>query len=241
MQRRVFDGVRRSGPTSFQPNLSLSRPGSRLLLDCVVRLLDGVKQSGSSTFVASFSLTLRRTHPGRQVCPFKTKHVAFYLDILLLLAVFEGDPKFRLFVKSKFISFFFLAVLFVLMTLIYRKHPLYLNPRLIYLIFSQIVAALVYTFRNVLLDRFLFRFAPPSSPQRLISAFTVLHALVICTIITTLSTPLTCIAFGLSRLALPLLYRLPLLPYLLKSFTAHFLEGTWNLWTNSHSFFEDGL
>ena len=32
LQRR---GVRRSGPTSFQPNLSLSKPGSRLLLDCM--------------------------------------------------------------------------------------------------------------------------------------------------------------------------------------------------------------
>ena len=47
----------------------------------------------------------------RQVCPFKAKHDAFYLlssiVLLLFLAVFEGDPKFRLFVKSKFVPFLF--------------------------------------------------------------------------------------------------------------------------------------
>ncbi|KAF8344848.1 nucleoporin protein Ndc1-Nup [Amanita rubescens] len=153
--------------------------------------------------------------------------------ILLLHVIFDGDAKLRLFVKSKFVYFF--------SSLVYahsghRKHPLYLNPRLIYLIFSQAAIALIYTFRNILLDRFVFRFSPSSSPRPLISTFTILHALVICTILATLSTPLTCIAFGLSRFALPLLYRAPLLPYILKPFTAHFIRGSWTLFLPLHHF-----
>ena len=46
---------------------------------------------------------------------------------------------------------------------------------LIYLIFSHIVAALVYTFLNILLDRLLFRFSPPSSSQCLISTVSPTH------------------------------------------------------------------
>ena len=38
--------------------------------------------------------------------------------------------------KSKFVSFFSRRP-FVLITVIYRKHPLYLSPHLIYLIFSE--------------------------------------------------------------------------------------------------------
>ena len=113
---------------------------------------------------------------------------------------------------------------------------MYLNPGLIYLIFSQIIAALIYTFQNALLDCFLFCFLPQSSPQCLISAFMVLHTIAICTTITMLSMPLTCIAFSLSCLSCPLLYWLPLLPYLLKPFTAHFLKRMWMLMLPLHQF-----
>ena len=47
------------------------------------------------------------------------------------------------------------------------------SRRLIYLIFSRIFVALVYTLRNGLLDRFLGRFWPRSSPQRPINTLTV--------------------------------------------------------------------
>ena len=57
--------------------------------------------------------------------------------------------------------FLFFLVLFVLITFI---HQLYLNPCLICLISSQMVAAIVYKFRNIHLDRSLMRFSPPSSP-----------------------------------------------------------------------------
>ncbi|KAF8677924.1 hypothetical protein AX14_004725, partial [Amanita brunnescens Koide BX004] len=219
-----------------------------------VWLLGGVEELGSSTFVAPFypftlvlagttwlvaalpaiviqksNLTTNPTiaaSPSALVKsalskPSTSRSTLTYLlsSILMLvfLVLFEGDQKLRLFVKSK-------------------KHPLYLNPRLIYLVFSQTVVALLYTFRNILLDRFIFHFSPSTSPQRLFSAFTIIHAIVICTILTTLSTPLTCITFGLSRLSLPLFYRLPLLPYLLKPFTAHFLRGTWTLLLPLHHF-----
>ncbi|KAF8344846.1 hypothetical protein F5887DRAFT_1200816 [Amanita rubescens] len=93
-----------------------------------------------------------------------------------------------------------------------------------------------YTFRNILPDHFIFRFSPLSSPRPLISTLTILHALVIFTILATRSTPLTCIVFGLSRLALPLLYRAPLLPYILKPFTAHFIRGSRTFFLPLHHF-----
>ncbi|KAF8635261.1 hypothetical protein AX15_000484 [Amanita polypyramis BW_CC] len=132
------------------------------------------------------------------------------LAILALHVLFDGDSKLRVFVKSK-------------------KHPFYLNPRLIYLAFSQVVVALVYTLRNVLLDRFVFRFPVPSLTSRPITPLTVIHTLFISTILATLSAPLTCLLFVISRLLLPLLYLIPPLPYLLRPFTAHFLRGSWSL------------
>ncbi|KAK2467574.1 hypothetical protein APHAL10511_000429 [Amanita phalloides] len=136
--------------------------------------------------------------------------LTYFLSSLALLAlhlVFDGHANLRL------------------------KHPLYLNPRLIYLILSQTVVALIYTFRNILLDRFVFRFSssPFSSSRLLITPLTIIHTILVCILLTSLSVPLTCILFALCRFLLPLFYRLPLLPYLLAPFTAHFLRGHWTL------------
>lgn len=48
-------------------------------------------------------------------------------------------------------------------------------------------------------------------------------------IVSTLTLPITAVLFGLARITLPIVYRLPLVPSLLRPFTAHFLRGSWTI------------
>lgn len=41
--------------------------------------------------------------------------------------------------------------------------------------------------------------------------------------------PVTAAVFALTRLFLPIVYKLPILPSLLRPFTAHFLRGSWTI------------
>ena len=89
--------------------------------------------------------------------PFTTKRVTFYGKSALLHALAprcpRGGHKIPAFRKIQVCLLFF-------------SSPLYIESihgASIYLIFSRIFVALVYTLRNGLLDRFRFRFSPPSS------------------------------------------------------------------------------
>lgn len=85
--------------------------------------------------------------------------------------------------------------------------------------------------RNVMLDRFVFRWSDSSSkPQtrkRPFGVIEILRTLLVAALLTTISIPISTIIFVLSRLCLPILFKLPLLPLLLRPFTAHFLRGSW--------------
>lgn len=122
----------------------------------------------------------------------------------------RGDLRLGIFVKSK-------------------KHPHYLNGQLLYLILSQLCVASGFSLRNIMLDRFVFKFslASPLSPsQKPYTLLSVLSALTISALSATLTSPLSALLFGLIRmLLLPFLYKLPLLPHLLRPFTAHFLHA----------------
>ncbi|PFH45653.1 hypothetical protein AMATHDRAFT_8848 [Amanita thiersii Skay4041] len=127
-----------------------------------------------------------------------------------------GDPKLTLFVKSK-------------------KHPYYLNGRLLYLLFSQAIAALTFSLRNIMLDRFVLR-SSNTHPKRPITLLTIVQALIVMLFLSTLVQPITCLVFAATRFTLPILYKLPLLHYLLRPFTAHFLRGSWTITLPARNF-----
>ncbi|KAF5367275.1 hypothetical protein D9615_010445 [Tricholomella constricta] len=113
-----------------------------------------------------------------------------------------------------------------------RKHPYYLNGRLLFVLLSQLTAAKAFSLRNITLDRFVFRWVSTKSSnnqRRQFSFGDILQAIVIAAMITTLALPFAALIFGLFRLTLPIIYKLPLLPTFLRPFTAHFLRGPWTI------------
>ncbi|KAF6742573.1 nucleoporin protein Ndc1-Nup [Ephemerocybe angulata] len=143
----------------------------------------------------------------------KTAFVTYALSAVALAfihTVQSGDPRLSLFVKSK-------------------KHPQYLNGRFLFLILSQLVTAASFLLRNLLRDRFAFRWIGMSSgkPVLLLDLFL---AFMVSAVSITAALPLACTLFGLVRmLVLPILYKLPFLPLFLRPFTAHFLRGPYTL------------
>lgn len=136
--------------------------------------------------------------------------VLLIVHILLSYVVESTDPKLRLFVKS-------------------RKHPYYLNGRLIFIIISQFVTAIVYGIRNVLLDRFAFRWRIAAqnnvtSPKVTISD--VFRSFMVSSILSLLVLPLTATIFTVSWFFLPVLHKIPFVSLLLTPFTAHFLRAS---------------
>ncbi|KAH9918053.1 nucleoporin protein Ndc1-Nup [Fomitopsis serialis] len=128
----------------------------------------------------------------------------------------SGHPRFSLFVKS-------------------RKHPFYVNGRVLYMLFSQITLAFTYLLRTVLLDRFAVRWtqipaesdAPEKYPFRLARVVTTLITI---GLFVGLSTIGYTVLFGLVRsIALPLVYALPYASQFIRPFTAHFLRGPWTI------------
>ncbi|KAG6860815.1 hypothetical protein C0995_007316 [Termitomyces sp. Mi166 len=109
-----------------------------------------------------------------------------------------------------------------------KKHPLYLNGRLLFVVVSQIFVAFAFSLRNITLDRFVFRWVRESLTRRF-TIGDVVQSIVIAALLATLALPLAALAFGLVRLVLPLVYKLPLLHILLRPFTAHFLRGSWTI------------
>ncbi|KAF8436467.1 nucleoporin protein Ndc1-Nup, partial [Boletus edulis BED1] len=107
-----------------------------------------------------------------------------------------------------------------------RKHPYYLNGRFIFLVFAQIWLSISFALRDIMLERFVFRWAKALPSSNAVSL--VLSELF--TLFTFASFAVYNIAFGLARLALlPLLLRIPLLRSLLRPFFGHFIRGPWTL------------
>lgn len=127
--------------------------------------------------------------------------------------------------------------------MIYRKHPHYLNGRLVFLLFSQISVGLAFSLRGAMVDRFVYKWADvssmtfvtqyqcsPSVQAASSSTSTFLHiavAAAISAVYTSLSISTASILFSVARGSLPLVYQIPFAPVFLRPFTAHFLKGPW--------------
>ncbi|KAF9077658.1 nucleoporin protein Ndc1-Nup [Rhodocollybia butyracea] len=118
----------------------------------------------------------------------------------------HGDPRLSLFVKS-------------------RRYPYYLNGRLLFLVLGQLMLAFGSLLRNVMLDRFFIRWSLPSNQYRF-NVFELIRIVVVVTVFTSAS--LVCASFGFAaiRMSFPILYKLPLLPLVLRPFTGHFIRGS---------------
>ncbi|KAH9476277.1 Nucleoporin NDC1 [Psilocybe cubensis] len=122
----------------------------------------------------------------------------------------RGDPKLSIFVKSK-------------------KHPYYLNGRLVFLFFSQASTALAFSLRGAMIDRFAYRWSHSSHSGHTVQFFTVAMAIIVSTVFSTMAISTASLLFAIARLCLPILIRIPLVSLLLRPFTAHFLKGQWSI------------
>ncbi|KAL1743338.1 hypothetical protein HDZ31DRAFT_41175 [Schizophyllum fasciatum] len=102
-----------------------------------------------------------------------------------------------------------------------RKHPLYLNPRFIYLLTAQLAVSTIFFLRLVLRDRLVFPWTAPQLDANLAS-----FALVP-TLSAFAALPLAGLALLIGRVVLSVLYRLPVLPLVLRPLTGHFVRGGW--------------
>ncbi|KAI9462554.1 nucleoporin protein Ndc1-Nup [Boletus coccyginus] len=112
-----------------------------------------------------------------------------------------------------------------------RKHPYYLNGRLIFLVLAQVWLSISFALRDIMLERFVFRWANalPSSNAPFVPK-NLIMLLLTSTLFTLSSFAVYNIAFALARLALlPFLLRVPLVRSLLKPFVGHFIRGPWTL------------
>ncbi|OJA18737.1 hypothetical protein AZE42_12235 [Rhizopogon vesiculosus] len=112
-----------------------------------------------------------------------------------------------------------------------RRHPYYLNGRLLFFIFAQLWLAASFVLRNIMLDRFVFRWTKSSNPSELsFTPSTLPKPILTMFLFTAFSSMTYSIAFGLSRmLVLPLLLKLPVVSSLIRPFVAHFARGSWTL------------
>ncbi|EMD32361.1 hypothetical protein CERSUDRAFT_118729 [Gelatoporia subvermispora B] len=116
-----------------------------------------------------------------------------------------------------------------------KKHPYYLNGRVLYLISSQMVISAAYFFRNALLDRFVVHWTELSTTTNPVQARTVRLAQLLTMLVTVGIFSGLCVAghtllFGLARsIALPVVFRIPIVSRFLRPFMAHFLRGRFTL------------
>lgn len=112
-----------------------------------------------------------------------------------------------------------------------RKHPYYLNGRLLFLVLAQLWLAASFLLRNIMLDRFVFKWTKPLNSSELPYATSNLLKLVLTmALFTSFSLMMYSVAFGLSRmLVLPLLLKLPAVSNIIRPFVAHYAKGTWTL------------
>ncbi|KAI6156590.1 nucleoporin protein Ndc1-Nup [Pisolithus tinctorius] len=111
-----------------------------------------------------------------------------------------------------------------------RKHPYYLNGSLIFLVTAQAWFALSFFLRNIMLERFVFRWsrnAPSNPPNVFINLPLLLITIGLFTLVTFTAYN---VAFGITRvIVLPIVLRIPLVRSLLRPFVAHFIRGPWTL------------
>ncbi|KAK0438795.1 nucleoporin protein Ndc1-Nup [Armillaria borealis] len=136
--------------------------------------------------------------------------IAALLHVSMARMSKSNDPRLSLFVKSK-------------------KHPYYLNGRLVFLLTSQVIAACCSMLRNIMMDRFVFRWPSSFTRKSAVTFGNFLRTLVIVALLASVSVPTSAAVFAIARLTLPILYRLPLLHIILRPFTAHFLRGPWTI------------
>ncbi|KAL0579252.1 hypothetical protein V5O48_002756 [Marasmius crinis-equi] len=119
----------------------------------------------------------------------------------------HGDPRLSVFVKSK-------------------KHPRYLNGRLIFLIINQLTMAGGFLVRDIMLDRYAFRW---NSSQTRFGPVELVQSIIFAGILTTTFMPVATVIIAITRFSLPILYKIPVFPLFLRPFTAHFLRGSWTV------------
>ncbi|KAJ8507456.1 hypothetical protein ONZ45_g10177 [Pleurotus djamor] len=140
--------------------------------------------------------------------------VIYCVSALLIAAVHamtSSDARLTLFVKS-------------------RKHPHYLNGRLLFLLCSQIFVALAFTMRTVMLDRFVFRTKTSSTTIASFALPNYARAAVVAALLTSIALPVSMLSFTVARvILLPIIFKIPFVPVFLKPFMAHFLRSPWHM------------
>ncbi|KAF9556859.1 hypothetical protein CPC08DRAFT_72619 [Agrocybe pediades] len=122
----------------------------------------------------------------------------------------RGDPKLSIFVKS-------------------RKHPHYLNGRLLLLLLTQLCAALAFTLRSATADRFAYRWPSIVTSKDPWKALALPKSTIISVAFATFSVIAASVVFGSIRMLLPLVFKVPIVSSLLRPFAYHFLRGSWTI------------
>ncbi|KAF9524907.1 nucleoporin protein Ndc1-Nup [Crepidotus variabilis] len=135
---------------------------------------------------------------------------ALLLHVLNEYAQSALDPKLAIFVKSK-------------------KHPHYLNGRLLLLVISQLFTAVAYAFRGVLVDRFVYRWAVATNQKKnwLSLMLVVVFLVSIAQTVAVMVAVTLCVASG--RVTMPIVHKIPIISAILRPFTAHFVRGQWTI------------
>ncbi|TFY76297.1 hypothetical protein EWM64_g7713 [Hericium alpestre] len=115
-----------------------------------------------------------------------------------------------------------------------KKHPYYLNGRLVFVFLSQIVFAVAFFLRNIMFDRFSVHWNNSKQTVKADAAteYTrqVFKVGVISSVFTSVIFAAYLVAFGLVRsVALPILFKVPVVSMLLRPICAHFLRGSWTV------------
>ncbi|KAF5309985.1 hypothetical protein D9619_010243 [Psilocybe cf. subviscida] len=153
--------------------------------------------------------------------------LAFLAIHIIMVRTYEAkDSKLTVFVKSKWDIYHFDSDFSERR---HRKHPNYLNGRLVFLVISQLVTGFAFALRGCLADQFVFPWMQSVSSKRSSIPMTIAVSLVISSVLATISVSASSLIFGAARTVLPVLYKIPLLPIFLRPFTAHFLRGSWTL------------
>ncbi|KAF9788124.1 nucleoporin protein Ndc1-Nup [Thelephora terrestris] len=107
-----------------------------------------------------------------------------------------------------------------------KKHPFYLNGRVVFLFFSQIVHGVLFLLRNVLLGRSVIGWRPHNSQSELDLTSKLLALAIAVPIFGVFCTAVQLALFVMGRaVVLPILLKIPLVSHLLRPFAAHFLKG----------------
>ncbi|KAG9220169.1 hypothetical protein CCMSSC00406_0007136 [Pleurotus cornucopiae] len=154
--------------------------------------------TADSSVASSPSKTVRRA-----LCKPITFHALLtHVASAILIAMFVSSE--ALFVKSK-------------------KHPHYLNGRLIFLLCSQVLLAVAFTMRNAMLDRYLLR----SSARQPFALVNIAKTMAVARLLTTITVALSMVAIALAKVfMLPVLYRVPFASLFLRPFAGHFMRSS---------------